>query len=61
MWADGALDGVCADLDAAVGQKQGQPASVFGDVFEGLAERGLYGDAGAVGGEPDFKIVEDGL
>ncbi len=59
--ADAAFDGIVVDLDAAVGQEQGQAVPVFGDVFEGFAERGLGGDAGTVGGLPSLECVDDRL
>lgn len=57
--ADGASDGIVVDLDAAVAKEQGQAVPVFCDVFEGLAEWGFGRDAGSIGGEPDFKFIDN--
>lgn len=37
--ADGALNGIVVQLDATIFQKQARPIPIFGDVFEGFAER----------------------
>jgi hypothetical protein len=57
--ADSAFDGVAVDLDVAVIEEPAKPVPVFGDVFEGLAERRLGRDAGAMGGEPGLKIIDN--
>lgn len=57
--ADSAFDGVAVDLDVAVIEEPAKPVPVFGDVFGGLAERRLGRDAGAMGGEPGLKIIDN--
>lgn len=43
--ADGPLDAILVDLDAAVGQEDTEPIPIFGDIGERFAERRLASDA----------------
>ena len=42
--ADCALNGITVHLDAAIGQEQDQPVTVFGDVFERVTRWGFGRD-----------------
>lgn len=53
---DGSLDDVVVDLDPPLGQEKPQAIPVFGDVSQGLAERGLARDTGTVVGEPGLHV-----
>lgn len=56
---DGSLDGISIQFDTPVGQEQTEPAPVFGDVFQCLAQGRFRRDAGTVVGEPGFQIGYD--
>lgn len=55
---DGALDRIVVHLDATIGQEQVQAIPVFGDVFQGSAERGFGRDASAVLMQPYFECSQ---
>jgi len=54
--ADGSLDVVVVDLDAAVGQEELRTVPVFGDVGQGLAEWRLCRHTGTVMDEPVMHV-----
>lgn len=57
--ADGALDGVVVDLDAAISEEAAQAVAVFGDLCESLAQGRFARDAGAVMGQPVVDAGEE--
>lgn len=58
--ADGALDGVAVDLDAAFGQEAAEAVAVFGDVGESLAEGRFRRDTSPVVQQPIIEAGKDG-
>jgi len=56
---DGPLDAIVVDLDAAIGQEELQAVPVFGDVGQGIAERGLRRDKGTVMDEPSLHVGDE--
>lgn len=57
--SDGPLDTVVVDLDAPVGQEELQTVPVFGNLGQGLAERGFCRDACAVMDKPVMQASDE--
>ncbi len=53
--------GVGNQLDAPIFVEQDQPAPVFGDIVQGLADWGFGRHAGTIGREPDLECINDRL
>ena len=59
--SNGALDRIIVELNSAILQEQAEALPVFGDVFEGFAERGLCRDTDAVFGQLSLKPIYNRL
>lgn len=59
--ADGALDSVGIQFNAAIFEEEDQPGPVFGDVFQGFSSWRFGRDACATLGEPEREDVDDGF
>jgi len=58
--ANGALDGIIVEFDAAIAQEAAQPIPVFGNVFQGLSGWGFGRDTGTTLGKPKLEGIDDG-